>query len=267
MPIVLVLVVVVAFLYVLLSVRNCSSGEQSQNVDVQPRYTSPFDWTCLERDNGRWSYVVGGQVKSRLGIDVSENQGEIDWRSVADDGIEFAIVRVGYRGSTEGDLYADAHYLDNLDGAHEAGLDCGAYFFSQAANEDEAVEEAEFVLALLDGRALEYPVTFDSEEVAPGVGKSRAAGLPREQIAAIANAFCARIEEAGYASSIYGNAYDLSRYGVSNLQGKSVWWAEYGSPSPLHSVDIDMWQYSNNGQVAGISTVVDMNMDLSHALD
>ena len=267
-PILLVLLVVALFVAAVFIVRSCSQ-QPEDDASEQNRaatYVSPYDWKNLVREDSRWAYVVDGQVKSRLGIDVSENQHEIDWDLVANDGIDFAMIRLGYRGTSEGDLYLDAHYWDNLDGARAAGIDCGLYFFSQAINEEEAREEAEFVLTYLNGTPLEYPIAFDSEEVALGIGEARTAGLSKEQMTAIAEAFCQRIEQDGYTAMVYGNASDISRYRRAAMERRLVWWAEYGSPMPLANIDIAFWQYSNEGQVDGISTYVDMNMDLRGAL-
>lgn len=266
-PVLLVLLVVAMVVAAIFAVRSCSQEPESPvEPDPASTYVSPYDWNNLVRENGRWSYVVNGQVKSRLGIDVSENQHEIDWDQVADDGIDFAMIRVGYRGTTQGDLYLDAYYWDNLDGARSAGIDCGLYFFSQAISAEEAIEEADFVLTYLNGTPLEYPIAFDSEEVAVGIGTARTAGLSRDEMTAIAEAFCKRIEEAGYTAMVYGNSRDLSRYRRAEMEQRLLWWAEYGSPVPLARIDIAMWQYSNEGSVAGISTNVDMNMDLRGAL-
>ena len=250
----------------LVALRAFLPSSTQGDVDEETNYVSPYDWTKLDRTDGRYSNVVDGQVKSRLGIDVSESQQDIDWSAVASDGIEFAMVRLGYRGSTEGDLYLDAHYWDNLDGARKAGIDCGVYFFSQACTVDEAVEEADFVLQHLNGTSLEYPIAFDSEVVALGVGQSRTANLDNDTMTAIFQAFCNRVEAAGYRSMVYGNAYDLARYHYKDLKSESIWWAEYGSPTARAGIDISMWQYSNGGAVAGISTAVDMNIDLSNVL-
>ena len=229
------------------------------------RYTTPYDWTKLDRSNGRYAYVVDGQVKSRLGIDVSESQESIDWQAVADDGIEFAMIRLGYRGATEGDLYLDDYFEENFAGAREAGLDCGVYFFSQAVNPDEAVEEAQFVLDQLGGAQLEYPIAFDSEVVS-GVAGARTQFLTREEMTAVADAFCTHLEMAGYRTLVYGNAGDLSRYSDEVVNDGGIWWAEYNAPQPAHYLDIVMWQYANEGSVAGIGTGVDMNIDLSGVL-
>ncbi len=235
--------------------------------NVEESYISPYDWTKLDRQGDRFAYRVDGQETSRLGIDVSENQHAIDWDAVAADGVEFAMIRLGYRGATEGDLYLDEYYWANLDGARDAGIDCGIYFFSQAKTPEEAREEADFVLTYLNGTPLEYPIAFDSEEKVLGLSQSRTSGLDNDTMSAIAEAFCQRIEEAGYESIIYGNANDMSRYNRASLEGDEIWWAEYGVPSPTNKLDIHMWQYSNTGRVAGIEGDVDMNIDLRHALD
>lgn len=236
------------------------------DVATDAEYESPYNWELLDRDGDQYAYVEDGQAKSRLGIDVSENQGEIDWGAVAADGVEFAMIRLGYRGATEGDLYLDARFQENLEGAKAAGIDCGIYFFSQANSEKEAKAEADFVVKNLGGTALEYPVAFDSEEVAMGLDQARTSGLDDDAMTAITNAFCKRVEKAGYRSIVYGNQIDLARLKHEQLDGRAIWWAEYDAEEPTATMDIAMWQYSNAGTVAGISTEVDMDIDLSPAL-
>lgn len=245
---------------------GCSGCATEHEAAEEPGYVSPYDWTKLERDGDRMRYVVDGEVKSRVGVDVSENQHDVDWEAVAADGIDFAMVRVGYRGATEGDLYLDEMFWANLDGARAAGLDCGVYFFSQARTVDEAVEEADYVLTYLNGTPLEYPVVFDSEEVVMNLETSRTTGLTDDQMTTIAQAFCRRIEEAGYRAMVYGNGDDMSRYDYEGISDYPVWWAEYETPAPDHDLDITMWQYTNAGEVAGIPAAVDLNIDLSEVL-
>ncbi len=234
---------------------------------AEQAYVSPYDWSKLDRTNGRYAYVDDGVVKSRLGIDVSENQHQIDWSAVAADGIDFAMIRLGYRGATAGDLYLDEYFHDNLAGAANAGIDRGIYFFSQANTPDEAREEANFVLENLGGADLQYPIVFDSEEHVLNLAQSRTSGLSTDQMTEIADAFCKRIEAAGYDAMVYGNAQDMARYRRSEMEKRDIWWAEYDVPAPSNKLDIVMWQYSNGGQVAGIPVAVDMNIDLTHALD
>ena len=262
---VVVVVVIVAALIVIMGafMTGCSPEPTAEDA----AYSSPYDWTKLEQSGDRLQYVVDGQVKSRIGVDVSENQHDIDWNAVAADGIDFAIVRVGYCGATEGDLYLDERYWDNLDGARAAGLACGVYFFSQAQTIDETVEEADFVLEYLNGTSLEYPIVFDSEEVVLNLEQSRTAGLTNDQMTSIAQAFCNRVEQAGYDAMVYGNGADMARYNYGGIEAFPVWWAEYDVAAPHHDLDIAMWQYTNGGEVAGIPTAVDLSIDLSNALN
>lgn len=249
-------VLVIAFF----SATHACSRTASNTKGTTPATTSPYDWTNLRDENGRYVYYVDGKAASRQGIDVSDSQGYIDWSQVAGDGIDFAIVRVGYRGTTQGDVHSDEYFDYNIDNAKKNGLDVGIYFYSQAVNEQEAREEAQFCLTELNGRSLQYPVVYDFEETATHDG--RADGVSTEQATANARAFCETIEAAGYSVMIYGNQQDLSDYDQSLLEDYPVWYAEYGSlPTSNHTFTI--WQYSNTGSVAGIDTDVDLDIDLS----
>jgi len=229
----------------------------------QPEYTSPYNWNCLSSANGRYSYIVDGVSRSKTGIDVSSNQQAIDWPSVAGNGVDFAFIRLGYRGTTEGGIYLDDFYTQNIAEAEAAGVSCGVYFFSQATTEDEAREEADFVIANLAGAKLAYPVAFDSETVSGQAGRTD--GLDKSSMTAIANAFCSEIAKAGYSTTVYGNTQDMARYDISALSSNNIWYAAYDQ-LPTARFDFSIWQYSNSGSVAGISTPVDMDIDLSGAL-
>lgn len=254
------IVLIIAVVAIVFVVNSCNAEVD----DTTQTYVSPYDWSNLNHSKGRYTYVEDGTVLSRFGIDVSENQGVIDWNAVADDGVEFAIIRVGYRGITEGLIYEDEYVQENLAGARAAGIDIGVYFFSQAISEEEAIEEADFVLSELDGMSLEYPVVFDSEASISNYGTSRTADLSQDQMTAIANAFCDRIEQAGYTAMIYGNTDDLSRYHLNQLDA-DVWYAEYGMPQPTVQTDFVMWQYASDGVIDGIDTAVDLDIDLIEA--
>lgn len=260
------LVIAVLALVILTRLSSSRAGQEDDDTwVVQEGYAqSPYDWSCLELDeHGRLRYVVDGEVLSRVGIDVSEHQGTIDWHAVAADGIDFCYLRAGWRGSSEGSLTEDSTFRANLVGAREAGLDVGVYFFSQATTTQEAVEEAEFVLDLIGDAELAYPVAFDLEPT--GTGEGRADHLMRDEQTEIALAFCERIEQAGYRTIVYGNQYDYERYEIARLMSRGYWYAEYAS-APATNLDIAIWQYSNNGLVAGIGTEVDLDIDLSPAL-
>jgi len=212
----------------------------------------------IKDDKGRFSYYLDGELQSRFGIDVSVHQGSIDWQAVAADGVEFAIIRIGYRGATEGNLYVDTHYEENIRGAAQAGIQTGVYFFSQAINMREAREEAEFVLQHLGGRQLDYPIAFDHERVPEIDG--RANRITGAQISRYAEAFFQIIEEAGYEVLLYGNKGDLNRLDNSLLDSHDLWYAEYEVASPSFNRDILIWQYSSHGHVNGIPNRTDLNI-------
>lgn len=141
---------------------------------------SKYDWNNLKLENGRMVYYEDGNAVSTTGIDVSDLQGSIDWQAVKNDGIDFAMLRCGRRGSTEGQLYTDKNYYDNVEGATRVGLPYGVYFFSQATSEQEALEEAEYVLNLINGAGVTYPVVYDQEPVTDSSG--RANNLSADQL-------------------------------------------------------------------------------------
>ena len=129
------------------------------NLDIIPGNSYDADEFYLEDGFLRYG------EDSRVGIDVSSHQGEIDWEAVATSGVEFAIIRAGYRGYSEGELFVDPFFFENIEGALENGLDVGVYFFSQALNTEEALEEAEFLLEAVEGYELALPVVFDWERI------------------------------------------------------------------------------------------------------
>lgn len=238
-------------------------GCSSEEPPTEASYVSPYTWSNLKNEGGRFWYYKNDERVSRTGIDVSEHNREIDWAAVAADGIEFAFIRVGNRGYTKGDLYVDPYFFTNIEQAEAAGIKCGVYFFSQAITEAEAHEEAEFVLNILDGRALEYPVAFDHEPVEDSAG--RANHLTSQEMTVITETFCERIENGGYRSMVYGNKQDISRVDNAVLSRFEVWFAEYESAIPSAQFDFSIWQYSSSGAVVGIETPVDMNIHFLEA--
>lgn len=226
-------------------------------------FANPYDWDGLADEGGRMVYYEDGQVASQTGVDVSEHQGWIDWNAVAGNGVDFAYVRVGNRGFTEGVVSVDDYFEYNLGAASEAGLDVGAYFFSQAVNADEAREEAQFVIDQLNGRELALPIAYDHELVA--AEGARANAVDRATMTECAKAFCDAVEAAGYSAVIYGNLHDLTRYHLSQLTAYPLWLAEYDVAAPTAPLPIVMWQYTSSGTVAGIDGAVDMNVRFTGA--
>ena len=209
---------------------------------------------------GRVTYEKDG-VQARTGVDVSTYQKEIDWQAVAADGIDFAILRLGYRGYTEGGLFLDQTFEPNLRGALDAGLDVGVYFFSQAITPEEAEAEAAFVLDAVEGYEITYPIAFDWEPIAPG-NNARTDSLDNDVLTQCAKAFCAKIREAGHIPAVYFNqSLGYLRYDLRELTDYSLWLAEYDT-KPDFYYHFDLWQYTHTGQVTGIQGEVDLDLDL-----
>ncbi len=219
-----------------------------------------YDFSGLVEEAGEFRYVkdAEGNVISKLGIDVSKHQGEIDWKQVADAGIEFAFVRVGYRGSREGSLYIDEYKDANLQGAIENGIPVGVYFYSQAITVEEAIEEAELVLEAIEGYDIAYPVVFDTEYYESEIARGNATS--RVDRTAIAKAFCETIEEAGYQPMVYAS----TRWSIMNIDRDELadypfWFAYYGD-TVSYRYDFEIWQYSASGTVPGVRGDCDMNL-------
>ncbi len=200
-----------------------------------------------------------GIVASKKGIDVSKFQGKVDWKKVKEDGVEYAFVRVGYRGyGSSGKLVTDEAFEDNIKGATSNGVDVGVYFFSQAVSEEEAIEEANYVLEAIEGYDVTYPIVIDIEEVTDS--DARTADMTQEQWTKNCIAFCETIKAAGYTPMIYGN---LKTYFImldmTQLEAYDKWFAQYDT-SVYFPYEFDIWQYSESGKVNGISTDVDLNV-------
>lgn len=194
---------------------------------------------------------------SEVGIDVSKWNGEIDWDKVREAGVEFVIIRAGYRGSVTGSLVVDPYFEKNIQGASRAGLDTGVYFFTQAVNEIEAVEEASMVIELLKKYDVQYPVFIDTEGAG---GNGRADGLDVATRTAVCQAFCNTMESEGYRAGVYASRnWYYNQLNVDGLQNFYIWLAEYRS-EPLYQGRYHMWQYTSKGQVDGIEGNVDMNV-------
>ena len=208
-------------------------------------------------EKGRVVYASGGR-RARTGIDVSTHQKEIDWPAVAADGIDFAILRLGHRGYTEGGLFLDQTFEQNLRGALDAGLEVGVYFFSQAVTPEEAEEEADYVLETLNGQELAFPVAFDWETI---IGdEARTDGLDGETMTRCAAAFCKRVEDAGYRPAVYFNqTQGYLRYDLRDLTDYELWLAEYDL-TPDFYYHFDLWQYTHAGRVDGIQGDVDLDL-------
>ena len=191
----------------------------------------------------------------KIGVDVSAWQNEVDWQQVKDAGMEFAIVRLAWRGSTEGGIYEDKYARANYQGAKDAGLQVGGYFFSQAVSVEEAIEEAEFVLEMVKDWEMEMPIVYDWER-----STNRTADIDKQTLTDCALAFCQRIEEAGYEAMTYFNIRQIyNEVYIEELEDYGLWLAMYDAPMTF-PYKVGMWQYTARGSVPGIGTNVDLNI-------
>ena len=203
-----------------------------------------------------------------LGIDVAKYQGTIDWKKVAESGIDFAMVRVGYRTLKTGEIVADTNAKYNMQEATKYGIKIGVYFFSTAVSKEEAIEEANWVADYIAKYQITYPVVYNCEGY--GDSENRQFALTKTQRTDFAIAFLDRIKERGYAPMFYASKNEMegeAKWETSRLQGTyKIWVAQYpATPYPeteksSYSGKHDMWQYTNNGTVPGIRKPVDMNV-------
>lgn len=218
------------------AVSDFTQDDFTTNADGLPEYT-------------------GDAYDTRLGVDVSFYQGEIDWEAVAADGVEFAMIRCGYRGSESGTIVVDEQFENNINGALAAGLDVGVYFFSQSTGAIEAAEEANFVLDLISGYDITMPVAFDWE---PLEG-SRAEDIDRSELTASAVVFCEMVKDAGYTPCVYLYRYTgYYEYMMERLADYELWVGALGSWPDFYYRHM-LWQFSMTGRVDGIDADVDLD--------
>ena len=208
----------------------------------------------VEYDFGADGFISNSS--GTLGIDVSKYQPSINWSSVKSSGVDYVIIRCGYRGSSTGVLVEDPYFKSHIKGAKAAGLKVGVYFFTTATSEAEAVEEASMCAYLCNGYGLDMPIFMDCES-SPRAGYN---GMSASQRTAIIKAFCNTVRSAGYSAGVYANKTWFSSYiNAGELSGYKIWLAQYNSAGPTYSGRYDIWQYTSKGKVNGISGYVDMN--------
>ncbi len=226
---------------------------------TSPIPANPFAPDDFQLENG---YLTCTAAESILGIDVSGYQKKIDWQQVKEAGIQFAIIRVGGRGwGTAGKLYADNYAQENYLGAKEAGIQVGVYFYSQAISVEEAREEANYVLDLIKGWELDYPIVYDWEYVS---AEARTAKMDARTLTDCTKAFCQTVENAGYAPMIYFNpSQSRDLLYLEELLEYPFWLAMYQN-TLAYPHRVDMWQYTRTGTVPGIQGNVDINLYFPH---
>ncbi len=202
-------------------------------------------------------YLTCSAGPSSLGVDVSSHQGQIDWSQVAGAGVEFAMVRVGYRGTTTGGFYYDDTADANLRGAKDAGLKVGAYVFSQATSAVEAADEAAKCITFLRDYEIDMPVVFDWEYVD---SDARTADVDLETLMACTRTFCDAVADAGYEPMVYFNPHQAETLlELEELLDYPFWLAMY-TDEMTYPHQVQMWQYTAKGSVPGISGNADLNL-------
>lgn len=223
----------------------------------EAKMNSLEDSEWVTGEDGFRSYK-GKDYKTHKAIDVSSNQDVIDWEAVKADGIEYAIMRTGYRTYGSGIIKTDETCYWNLKQAKKAGIKVGVYFFSQAVSTEEAEEEAQFVLDMVRSFETDLPVYFDTEEI--NYDTARTDRLSGNELTEIALAFCRYIEEAGYTPGIYGNQMWLcNKLDLARIEQYEIWLAKY-TEELNYPYEIGAWQFSSEGRVSGISTAVDLDV-------
>ena len=209
-------------------------------------------------DNKLYYFDANGvQQKATFGIDVSKYQSKIDFEQAKKAGVEFVIIRIGYRGYGSGTLVQDPTFEEHFTNARNAGLRVGVYCFSQAVNEDEAREEAQACVYVLNGRQLDYPIYFDTE--ASGAGNGRADGLGVEDRTKCAVAFCEEVKSLGYQPGVYASTtWFRKRLDLSQLTKYNIWNAHYNVASS--PISCNMWQGTCTARIPGYSGQIDVNI-------
>ena len=223
---------------------------------LPPPEANPYDRNDFQYDENNYLTCLEGE--SIVGIDVSYHQGDIDWEQVRASGVRFVMMRVGYRGYGEsGKLVEDTNFQTNIQGALDAGLEVGVYFFSQALDLKEVEEEVDFLLERIEGYEIAMPVVYDWEYVSD---EARTANMDARTLTDCSKHFCDLVQEAGYQPMIYFNrnqaAYLLH---LEELVDYPFWLAAY-TDRMAFPYKVDMWQYTDNGRVPGIEGAVDVDI-------
>lgn len=219
-----------------------------------------YDFTNLVDQSGKMKYFEKGRCTSFLGVDISKDQGYVDFVKLLKAGVNFVMIRVGQRGYQTGQITEDEYFADNIKRATDAGLAVGVYFLSQAITADEAKQEADFVLEKIGDYRLKYPIAFVMK-YAKG-DSSRVEPLSKNEKTTIAKTFLSTVAGKGYKTAVYGNkAWLLKNVDLSKLiEDYDVWYSEMGAGMPDFPYSFDMWQYSGTGSIDGIAGYVNMNI-------
>lgn len=216
-----------------------------------------YDWTKLDNSSPYYHYE-DDKYRSLVGIDISSHQEDVDFKKVKDSGVDFVYLRLGYRGYVNGKISIDKYFETNYKNAKEAGLQVGVYFFSQAIDEKEAMEEAFFTLENIVNKKIDLPIVYDLEEI--DYDDSRIKDISGEQRSNNAMSFIQKVTENGYEGMIYTNLYwSTEFFDLHQILNYDIWFAQYND-LPDFIYPFKIWQYSDSGIVDGINYPVDLNI-------
>ncbi len=217
-----------------------------------------YDFTKLVCQSDLMKYYVNGKQTSFVGVDISKFQDYVDFVKLKHAGVDYVMLRVGFRGYSSGQLVLDDYFLDNIKRAGDAGLKIGVYFFSQAITKEEAIEEANMVLQNIAEYQIAYPVAFDMEKIEND--SARTENLNRAQRTEIAKAFMDTILAAGYKTILYGNKeWLIKQVDMAKLTDYDVWLSQC-TDVPDYPYRFQMWQYRTDATIDGISGYADLNI-------
>lgn len=219
-----------------------------------------YNKDCFVLDGNTMKYIGDKNYTYRLGVDISRHDGDVDWQKVKESGRDFVFLRIGYRGYQSGILKVDERFHDNIKGAQEAGLDVGVYVFSQAINEEEALEEAELVIKELKDYSLQLPVVYDPESIRNDDARTdKVSGM---QFTKNTITFCEKVKQHGFTPMIYSNMmWEAYFFDLSKLENYEIWYADY-EPVPQTPYHFSFVQYSEKGTVPGVSRKCDLDVQL-----
>lgn len=219
-----------------------------------------YDFTRLEDRAGLKRYMENGKKISYVGVDISRQNGDVNFTSVKAAGVDYVMIRLGGRGYSTGQITLDENFKKNIEGAIEAGLDVGIYFYSQAISQEEAVQEANFVIQNLEPYKanIKYPVALDMEFVANDT--ARIEGVSKEDKTNIATSFLESVKTVGYVPMIYGDKeWLIKEIDLAKLQSYDIWLAQE-EELPDYPYQYTMWQYSTDGVLNGVTGEANLNI-------
>lgn len=227
---------------------------------ISPYLTkNTYDFTNLVSQSNIMKYYENGKKISFLGVDVSKYQDNVDFETLKSAGVDYVMIRVGARGYSTGQITQDDNFIDNIERAKAAGLDVGVYFYSQAISEEEAVEEANFVLGSIAGYEIDYPVAFLMEKISND--KARIDGLSKNDKTMVARAFLNTIKDAGYMPMVYGTKeWLIKEVELSKLTEYDIWLSQNGD-LPDYPYRFSMWQYTSTAEISGIEGYANLNIN------